>query len=115
MAANQVYDQGRKLTLPVPAGTKSGQPVVIGKLSGVALIDADSANKATVDLGGVYKLKVSAVDGAGNNAVAIGDELFFTAGDEVKLSKKDTGVSYGHALDVVAAGATAEIKVRLKG
>lgn len=47
MAKNIIFDLGNPLHLPVPAGTKSGDPVVVGDFVGVAL--TDRANITGVD------------------------------------------------------------------
>lgn len=112
MAKNLVFAEGRKLTLPVGAGVKSGDPVAIGAMTGVALNDRDAAGNATVDFGGVYELSVKAVSDVGNSAIAVGDQLYFVAGDTPKLSKKSsTGLYFGFALDAVNSGETATIRV----
>lgn len=112
MAKNYVQD-GRHLWLTIAAGSKSGDPVVAGQLSGVATIDADSNNQATVDTEGVYDLSVKAIDGGGNSAVAVGDAIYHVAADTPKLSKKNTGVLFGYALEAINAGATDTINVKL--
>lgn len=114
MAKNFVQE-GRRLSLTVGAGVKSGDPVVVGQIAGVALIDADSNNQATVDTQGVYSLPVKAVDGAGDSAVAVGDAIYYVDTDTPKLSKKNSGVLFGYALEIIPAGQTATIKVKLKG
>lgn len=113
MSRNRLFANGRHLSLPVPVGTKSGDPVAVGQIGGVALEDRDSTGETTVDRRGVYALTVKAVNGAGNSAIAAGDKLFFVEADTPKLSKKDTGVFFGYALKAVAAGATATIPVAL--
>lgn len=113
MSKNRLYANGRNLPLPVPVGTKSGDPVAVGQIPGVALEDRDSAGETTVDRGGVYTLAVKAVNGAGNSVIAVGDKLFFVEADSPRLSKKDTGVFFGYALKAVAAGATATIPVAI--
>lgn len=113
MAKNLVYKDARRLTLPVPADTVSGEPVVIGTLPGVALTDRDSAGNAAVDTGGAYTLSVEAVNDSGNSAVAVGDDLYYGALDDPKISKKVAGTYYGKALGTVTSGETASIAVRL--
>lgn len=39
MATNEHFRQGDKVSLPVPAGTKAGQPLRIGSLNAVAVTD----------------------------------------------------------------------------
>ena len=115
MAKNHVQC-GHHLNLVVPAGTKSGDPVVIGQIAAVAEIDADATtNKATIDTEDVYNLSVKAIDDLGNSAVVIGDPIYFVAADTPKLSKKASGVLFGTALAAVTSGATASIDVKLTG
>lgn len=113
MAKNRARANGRKLNLPVAANTVSGDPVVVGFLPGVALIDRDADGNATIDTYGVYHLSVKGINGGGNSAVAVGDRLYHTQADTPKLSKKDTGVYFGIALEPVVAGATTVIEVRI--
>lgn len=57
MALNEVFKEGIALSLPVPDGTKSGQPVRIGILNAVAETDEGGAtivvNGITQQTGGV--------------------------------------------------------------
>ncbi|MFO7172048.1 MAG: DUF2190 family protein [Bacillota bacterium] len=112
MAKNFVQE-GIRLRLPVPTGVRSGDPVAVGQLTGVALIDRQEDGTATVQVAGVFNLPVQAVDGGGGSAVAVGDPIYIQA--DRTLNKDANGVLFGHALATVAAGATATIPVRLKG
>jgi predicted RecA/RadA family phage recombinase len=112
MASNRKYENGRKLKHAVDSGTLSGAPVLVGKMTGVALTDRDTSGNAIVDHGGVYDLSVKGVDDAGNSAVAIGDQLFFTNADTPEISKKESGYFFGYALEAVNSGATATIMVK---
>ena len=115
MATNKVYERGVSLRLPVASTVKSGDPVVVGTIAGVAITDYAAADAcATVDQEGVYALSVKGIDGSGNSAVAIGDLLFFVEGDTPAISKKTSGVAFGIALQAVTSGATATIQVQLK-
>lgn len=128
MAKNRYLAEGRRLTLDVTAVSGSGaaglvkseDPVAVGQLVGVALIDEVTTagdpllGKATVDTGGVWNLDVAGINGAGNSAVAVGDPIYYVSADTPRLSKKDTGVLFGHALAAVASGETTEIPVRLR-
>lgn len=111
MAKNRIFESGRQLYLPVAEGTKSGDPVLIGERTGIALTDRDAAGKAAIDFGGVYDLSVKAVNDSGNSAVAVGEKLFYNANDTPKLSKKTSGTFFGWANEVVNAGATDTIQV----
>lgn len=115
MAKNQVFEEGDHLSLvPTdPATPKSGDPVVVGQIPGVALTNARADGTTSVCTEGIFKLSVKGVDGSGNAAVAVGDELFYVAADTPKLSKKATGVRYGYALDPVTSASTTTIRVKL--
>lgn len=115
MAKNFVQE-GERLDLTITAGTKSGDPVVVGQIAGVALIDADATtNKAVVSTKGVFTLSVTGVDDLGNSAVAVGDAIYYNAVDVPRLSKKASGVLFGTALGAVTVGATTTISVLLAG
>lgn len=111
MAKNYVQE-GRYLWLNVGSGVKSGDPVAVGDIAGVATIDADANGYATIDTEGVYNLSVKGTTGS-NSAVAIGDIIYYVTGDTPKLDKKNTGVAFGHALGAIDAGATATIPVKI--
>lgn len=114
MATNRVYESGKVLRVAVASTIVSGDPVVVGELSGgVALTDyhADDG-KATVDFGGVYDLSVKGVNDSGNVAVAVGDALYYKSGDAFLSKKSDGGIFFGHALEGVTSSATATINVR---
>jgi predicted RecA/RadA family phage recombinase len=113
MAKNHIQ-KGRYLWLTVGAGVVSGDPVAVGQITGVATIDADANNMATVDTEEVYDLSVKGIDANGNSAVSIGDAIYYTAGDTPKLNKKATGTLFGYALEAIDAGATDTINVKLK-
>lgn len=56
MSKNQVYDEISVISLPVPAGTKSGDPVKVGNFVGVADTDVQDDSHATtypISRGGV--------------------------------------------------------------
>ena len=42
MALNEIFKVGKSISLPVPADTKSGDPVRVGVLNGVAIVDEGS-------------------------------------------------------------------------
>jgi len=123
MAKNEVYYPGDALPLPVPAGTKSGDPVVVGTIAGVALENRDAAGNAPVRVKGVFKLSVTGHDGTENKAIGKGDKVYYTApsGETPAIidANATTGKEFGVALEAIAAGAAdavvAEIPVALKG
>lgn len=112
MATNMVHDQGNQLQVAL-ADKDSGDPLVLGQLPGVALIDTNADGNVTIKTDGVFNLSVKGVDGSGNKAVAIGDIIYYVDGDTPKLSVKSSGVRYGYALGAVTSGATKTIPVKL--
>lgn len=113
MAKNRRYEFGRQFAVAVPAGTISGDPVVLGQVPGVAVIDRATDGTATCQFDGVYDIPVKGIDATANAAVAAGDILYHVAADTPRLSKKATGVRFGYALAPVAAGATTTIPVKV--
>lgn len=120
MATNQAFSDGRFLSLAAtaPATPASGDPVLVGQIPGVALTDeGDGGNGATtvsIDTSGVYELSVKGEGAAGNAAVAVGDIIYYEAGQTPPLNKDATnGVRFGYALETVGSGQTATIKVKV--
>ena len=93
---------GPRLTreLPVTADTPSDSPVVVGSIVGVALIDADSSDIATVGIGGVASLPVSTT-----TAVAVGAPVYITSAYVLTPSSSGNTL-FGYAL--TAKGTTAD-------
>lgn len=111
MANNVQFREGNSLTLPVPAGTVAGSPVIIGtRLPGVAMTSRDSAGNATVRLSGVFRLSVTFTANR-----AIGDTVFILQGSN-SLSDA-TGASkypFGVLLEAWNGGAgTGTVQVRV--
>jgi predicted RecA/RadA family phage recombinase len=94
MATNNRIAWTESLSLPVPEGTVSGDPVLVGVLPGVALTDrAVDGNRAggnddgfaTVALDGVWDLEVSGA------LAAAGTQVYITSGGSL------TATSSGNA------------------
>ncbi len=102
---------GENLELNVGTNKKSGDPVAVGKIVGVCVTDADANGMAVVATEGVYRLTVVANDGTANVAIKVGDEIFIQS--DGTLNKNNAGELFGYALEDVASGATATIKVKL--
>lgn len=101
---NEVLRRGTEISLPVPAGTKSGDVVMVGKYKGVAATDRQEAmaanvvnttnpvGYASVWLEGVYEVPCAdAVSGPGVQLYVTGAGPFTvtttaTAGNELGLS-----------------------------
>ncbi len=117
MAQNEVHEFARRLVEPVAAGVVSGDPVLVGQRTGVAMSSRDTSGNASVDYLGGYNLSVKAVNDSGNSAVAYGDMIYYVDTDTPKLSKKASGIPFGFARSeglsgtLIAAGATATIEI----
>lgn len=110
-----------------PASPVSGDPVRWGSLVGVAEVDMDPVTSITnINTNCIAELNVQGVDQSGNSAVAASDKIYYTDGDTVKLSKKNTGflfgIAYGNALTdggpdtrsgTLVASANAGTKIRV--
>ena len=107
-----------QLTLAVASGITSGDPVIVGvSLFGFAITDRDSAGNAVVQVpySTVVDMEVEAVNNAGASAVAIGDIIYYEAGEDPILNKDGvSGLQYGIALEVIASG-TDTINILLIG
>lgn len=110
---NKIYDPGYLLSVVVtkPDTPSSGDPVRCGTITGVAVTDEGDGGNATgyttVDFGpGVYDVEVT--DGSGG--IAIWDPIYLDA-NATGLSDTASDYLFGYALETVAAGETATIKV----
>lgn len=119
MATNVIFEAVSTLSLPVPNGTVSGQPLVLfsGKLPCLALTDefegGNADNYATVAVSGavwVAEIPVHGEDAAGAAAISVGDLIAIDGDGEFN---KDTtnGAEWGIALAAVASDATTTIRV----
>ena len=116
MAKNTVYmwTESLALTCSSPTTPQSGDPVVCGQIPGVALTAEDSNGVTTVALNGVFDLAVKGENNAGNSAVAVGDILYYEAGQTPPVNKDSTaGIRFGYALAAVSSGATTTIPVKI--
>lgn len=112
MATNRIYGQSHKtLTLPVPAETSSGDPLVIGELPCVAVTDRVSDAEATVQLDGVFHLEVTAT--AVGGGVAVGDPVYFNDGDLTDDAVTGSNPFFGYALAAITADNTETIRVQV--
>lgn len=105
MATNEVFREADHLTLPVPSGVKSGDPVLVGSLPGVAQTDRDANGNATVWLDGAYRLTVTGA------VVNVGDPVYIAADRSLSVTATGNTV-FGYALETKTATA-APIIVRV--
>jgi len=116
MAKNTEYmwTESLPLVCTSPATPASGDPVLCGQIPGVALENEDSAGVTTVAVNGCFRLSVKGENAGGNSAVAVGDILYYEAGQTPPVNKDATnGVRFGYALGTVGSGATATIAVKI--
>lgn len=108
MANNRVYEDGRRLYLPVEAGTVSGSPVAVGSLCGVALTTRDTANSASVETEGVFDLSVT-------GATTPGTPIYYTANANpaLRLGIVATALFFGYALGTQAGPGAGIVPVRI--
>lgn len=120
MATNKTMDGfgwEKSVQCSHPGTPTSGQPVRLGSLTGIALVDESDGGNASgytsVDFGpGEWDLSVVGADDAGSSAVAVGEPLYYVDADHPRLSKKASGRFFGVAMETVNSGGTATVKVQ---
>lgn len=117
MATNVVHEHGDQLDVVVdhPTSPKSNDLVRVGEKVGVALTDEREDGLTTVKFNGTAEVPVKGVNGSGNSAVAVNDQIFYVDADTPPASKKATGRLAGQAMATVGSGTTATILIRLNG
>jgi predicted RecA/RadA family phage recombinase len=116
MAKNTVvmWTDSYAVQCTAPATPQSGDPVLAGQIPGVALTNKDTNNLNTIATNGVFALSVKGENNAGNVAVAVGDILYYEAGQTPPVNKDNVaGVRFGYALGAVSSGATTTINVKI--
>lgn len=106
MATNEIFREADHLTLPVPSGTKSGEPVLVGSLPGVAQTDRAADGTATVWLDGAFLLTVTGA------VVNVGDPVYIVTADRSLTTTATGNTVFGYALATKTATA-APIAVRI--
>jgi hypothetical protein len=100
MATNQKYDKGSSLSLPVPADTASGAPVLVGALCGTTRCaegeGGNAANYATVDLEGAYEFTVA-------GALTPGVAVYITSGGALTATSTSNTL-WGYSLTTKGSG-----------
>lgn len=113
MAKNTHYDSDsthRAVQVEHESEIESGDPVAVGSLPGVALIDAveNSAeyDDLTIDTAGVYDFTVKAA----KKAIEWGTKLYIKEG---ALSEEEGGTFFGYAMGEVEKEKEGEIPVHI--
>ena len=96
MAMNQRYTHFDHIALTVPDGVKSGQPVRVGAVAGVAQIDRQPDGKATVWLDGSHELEVS-------GALTVGQTVYIKA-DRTLTATATGNKPFGSAVTAKGTG-----------
>lgn len=98
MALNEVFKHSQNRSLPVETGTKSGDPVRVGIINGVAQVNEGDGQNATgyasIKSHGAWKVPVTGA------VAAIGDPIYIS--DAGVLSADATGDLWGAALGTQA-------------
>jgi predicted RecA/RadA family phage recombinase len=113
MAINEVYNKAESLVLPVSGLTiKSGWPVVVGGLYGVAEVDSytgvDAGVYTTVKFNGVFNFDMSAASPItplvtlAGQALTVGQAVYITTGG-VLTTTVGTNILFGHAIRAKSA------------
>lgn len=114
MATNEVYKEAAYIPLTVGASVAARNPVLVGKIPGVALTatGASGTQVATVATEGVFKCSVRAYNGS-NTTIAQGDIIYFSGTNaSPALDVNPSGTRWGYAMEPISSsGATATIKV----
>ena len=124
MATNITFNPGNHQSLPVPAGTKSGDPVRVGGLNGIAVTDRANTSVSPFNSNGTPNAAYNA--GGGNKdgyasvwlegaptfdvkgaSIAPGAPIYYDPAGTPKLTATAGSLTlYGHAL---TAGVTSTI------
>lgn len=108
MALNRHYAEANQVSLPVPNGALSGDPVCIGGLHAVLLVDEGDSTEgeATVQLDGAFRFELT-------GPINAGEAIQGTDIDAAEHLGGDDTQTFGHALISLANGVTADVPVRL--
>lgn len=123
MARNEVFKDANYLSLPVPTGRLSGQPVRVGGLNGVLSTNEGSVDKpagdynkapssnepgyASVALVGAFRIPVSTT-----TTLAVGDPVYITS-TGILTPVATSNNLFGHALSAKGATADQPVIVRI--
>lgn len=112
MAKNVKYEPGwrKAYACTKPDEPDSGDPVRIGNMTGIALLDEDAAGKTVVDKG-PFSAKFTVKDNGGSG-IGVGDTIWYHDDQNPPLDNVPAGgYFYGYAEETVASGQTAIIEV----
>lgn len=106
MALNRVRAEANQVSVPVPAGTVSGDAVAVGELNGVALCDRGewTTDEATIQLDGSFAFEM-------DGPITVGQVI--TRNQVNARGAPAGGGTFGHALTALAGGVTGDVEVRV--
>lgn len=119
MTSREIYSDADNLSLPVPSGLKSGDPVRVGGLNGVLVTDRTPDTQTTTDTQGPItpggnrpgyasvKLKgAREFDGVAFAVASIGLPIYITPANALAATDNSgANALYGHALSTKSATA----------
>lgn len=108
MTTKSLYRDGEYLALPVPAGTESNDPRLVGDIPVVCQTDRDADGEASCALKGVFMLEVTAAAD-----MAVGDPVYIDAAT-FALSDSAADHLFGFLISALPTG-TDEVPVLLAG
>ena len=100
MARNIIYTPGDRISAPVPAGTKSGQPLRIGGLNAIAVTDRAKTDVAALNTDGTRNASYNWGGGNPNGYASI----WLEGAAEVTVTATDAP-DFGAAIYIDSAGA----------
>ena len=107
MALNETFRNAARLSLPVAEGTKSGDPVIVGDLPGIAITDRGKGGNpdgnATVCLEGAFEVTVAA-------ATTVGGPVYITSAGVLNGTAASNKL-WGYALAAQAASGVVPVKI----
>lgn len=98
MAKNRRLDKALHLSLPVPAGVLSGEPVSVGAFRGLAITDRRADGTATIWLDGSADYTVTGA------VASVGLPIYITSARALNTTATDNQL-FGYSLGTKAAAA----------
>lgn len=117
MTSSELYSDGNHLSLPVPDGLVSGDPVRVGGLNGVLVTDRTPATQTLTDTAGpvtpggnpagyasVKLAGIRVFDAVAFAISNVGDPVYITSANALTATASGNSL-YGHALSTKSATA----------
>lgn len=98
--------EGKSIEVVAAGAVASGEVKAVGKLVGVAVSDAQTSEKYTLDIKGIFNVPCASADD-----IAVGDELYWDGSEMTKVIAGNTFA--GYAVQASGVGVT-EVEIVLK-